>query len=105
MLQVQVPIDLGTIATTQSSAFALATPMRVRELLELAVPLALGRRSPADRRERVLRSALEGLDRGDFVIDIDGSIYNDPDSYLLCSGHVTMRFFSKRTAVNRAYPE
>lgn len=94
MLRVRVPIDLGTVATTQSSAFALATPMLVRELLEIAVAITLGRRSPPDRRRRVLESTLEGLKASEFILEIDGKTHIDPDTLLVCSGSVALRFFS-----------
>ena len=70
--------------------------MRVRELLELAIAQALGKRSPADRRQRNLATTLEGLVHKEFALDIDGRIYNDPEACIVCSGTVTMRFFSLR---------
>ena len=94
MLHVHVPIDIGTATTSQSPVFALATPMRVRELLQLAIEQALGKRAPADKRERNLATTLEGLVLRQFALDIDGRLYDDPDTCIVCSGTVTMRFFA-----------
>ncbi len=94
MIRLPIPIDLGTVATTTSGAFALATPLRVDRLLVLAILEALGKRAPQDKRERSIRRALDGLRRGDFVVDIDGRLYRRPDDVAVCSGIVTLRFFS-----------
>jgi hypothetical protein len=94
MLHVQVPIDVGTAITSQNPVFALVTPMRVRELLELAVTQALGKRAPADKRERNLAQTVAGLASRRFAVDIDGKLYDDPEACVACSGTVTLRFFS-----------
>ncbi len=63
MLRVAVPIDVSAVASTASTAFALATPLRVGDLVTAAVIEALGARAPQDKRERVVRSTLAGLSR------------------------------------------
>lgn len=94
VIRVTVPIDIGTVAQTACGAFALATPLRVDELLTVAVREALGMRAPQDKRDRVLRATLAGFEAGQFVVDIDGRIYDRPESVVLCAGAVRLRFFS-----------
>jgi hypothetical protein len=94
VIRVAVPIDVGTIAATASCAFALATPLRVDRLLTLAVREALGGRAPQDKRSRGIETTLAGFQAGRFVVDIDGRIYDRPDAVVMCSGFVTLRFFS-----------
>jgi hypothetical protein len=93
MLRVAVPIDVSAVSRTASAAFALATPLRVRDLLAAAVVDALGPRAPQDKRERVVRSTLDGLADGTFVVEIDGRVSTDPDEVVVCSGTATLRFF------------
>ncbi len=94
MIRVAVPIDVGTIAKTGSSAFALATPMRVDELLVSAIHAALGERAPQDRRERSISATLAGFSAGRFLIDVDGRLYDRPDAVVVVSGEAMLRFFS-----------
>ena len=96
MLRVAVPIDVSAVTRTASTAFALATPLRVAELLSAAVIEALGPRAPEDKRERVVRSTIAGLASGTYVLDIDGRLYTDPDDVVVCSGIATLRFFLRR---------
>jgi hypothetical protein len=96
MLRVAVPIDVSAVSSTASTAFALATPLRVADLLTAAVIEALGPRAPQDKRERVVRSTLDGLGSGRFVVEIDGREYHDPDDVAVCSGTATLRFFLRR---------
>jgi hypothetical protein len=96
MLRVAVPIDVTAVARTASAAFALATPLRVRELVTTAVIEALGPRAPQDKRERVLRSTLASLAAGTYVVEVDGRVYTDPDDVAVCSGTATLRFFVRR---------
>jgi hypothetical protein len=93
MLRVAVPIDVSAVSRTASTAFALATPLRVCDLLTAAVIEALGPRAPQDKRERVIRSTLDGLLSGTYVVEIDGRVYSDPDDVAVCSGMATLRFF------------
>lgn len=96
MLRVAVPIDVSAVASTASTAFALATPLRVADVLTAAVVEALGPRAPQDKRERVVRSVLAGLASGEYVAEIDGRIYMRPDDVAVCSGTVSLRFFLRR---------
>jgi hypothetical protein len=97
MLRVAVPIDVSAVARTASAAFALATPLRVCDLVTAAIAQALGTRAPQDKRERVLRSTLAGLREGRYAVEIDGRRYFDPEDIAVCSGTVTVRFFLRRT--------
>lgn len=96
MLRVAVPIDVSAVARTASTAFALATPLRVGELLAAAVVEALGPRAPQDKRERVVRSTLDGLRDGSYVVEVDGRVHADPDDVVVCAGTATLRFFARR---------
>src|ERR1700737_1528464 len=96
MLRVAVPIDVSAVTRTASTAFALATPLRVGDLLTAAVIEALGPRAPQDKRERGVRSSLAGLTEGTFVVEIDGGVYSDPDDVAVVSGMATLRFFLRR---------
>lgn len=96
VIRVPVPIDLGTAVTAGATAFALVTPIRVATLLELAIARALGRRAPADKRDRTLRSTLAGLRAGTFFLHVDGKPVEDPDRVIVCSGSATLRFFTRR---------
>lgn len=96
MLRVAVPIDVSAVSRTASTAFALATPLRVCDLLAAAVIEALGPRAPQDKRDRVVRNTLAGLTSGTYVVEIDGRVYDDPDDVAVCSGTATLRFFLRR---------
>jgi hypothetical protein len=102
VVRVPIPIDVATIAETASCAFALATPMRVDRLLELAVGEALGLRAPPDKRERGVRATLLGFAAGKFIVDVDGRIFDRPDAVIVCSGVATLRFYSTEPQRNRA---
>lgn len=93
MLRVAVPIDVTAVSRTASAAFALATPLRVADLLTAAVIEALGPRAPQDKRERVVRTTLDGLGAGRFVVEIDGRVYDHPEDVAVCSGTAELRFF------------
>ncbi len=97
MLRVAVPIDVSAVTRTASAAFALATPLRVDDLVRAAVFESLGSRAPQDKRDRVLRSTLDGMRAGRYAVEIDGRRYDDPDEIAVCSGIVTVRFFLRRT--------
>lgn len=101
MIRVPIPIDLPTIAATASDAFALATPLRVDRLLALAIEHSLGTRAPDDKRERSVRTNLRAFLAGQFVVDIDGRLYDRPDSVVVCSGIATLRFFASEPGRRR----
>jgi hypothetical protein len=60
----------------------------------MAVREALGARAPEDKRARSVRTTLAGFVAGKFVVDIDGRIFDRPETVVVCSGVVTLRFFS-----------
>ena len=96
MIRVSVPIDVRVVVETDSPAFALATPLRVDDLVALAVNEALGPRAPQDKRARSLRATLGGLREGKFVVDVDGRMYQRAEDVVVCAGSVTLRFFIER---------
>jgi hypothetical protein len=93
VIRVAIPIDVGMIGATGSGAFALATPLRVGDLVSLAIHEALGTRAPEDKRQRTLRTTLAGLAAGRFVVDVDGRLFRNPDDIVVCAGSVALRFF------------
>lgn len=93
MIRVRVPLDLHAVATDGSSAFALATPLRVRELLAMAVREAIGALAPPDKVHRSVRRTLAGFERGDFAVTVDGRMVGDSDAVVVCEGCVDVRFF------------
>lgn len=102
MIRVRVPLDLHAVAADGSAAFALATPLRVRELLALAVREAIGSRAPYDKFKRSVHRTLAGLDRGDFIVDINGRSFVDADAVVVCEGTADVRFFlTQRAGVRR----
>lgn len=105
MIRVRVPLDLHAVASGGSAAFALATPLRLRELLALAVCEAHGERTPHDKLARTLHRTLVGLAAGDFRVDIDGRSFVDPEAVVVCESSVNVRFFINqrpRTRVHRS---
>ncbi len=98
VIRVAIPIDVGTIAATANSAFALATPIRVDRLIALAVIAAGGARAPQEKRERTVRATLDGFRAGRFVVDVDGRIFDRPETVVVCAGTATLRFFSTEPA-------
>ncbi len=104
MIRVKVPLDLHTVAVDGSSAFALATPLRIRDLIKFAVREAIGSRAPHDKYSRSLHRTLAGLAAGDFIIDVNGRGFADADATVVCEGTVDVRFFlaaRRRTALRR----
>jgi hypothetical protein len=103
MIRVKVPLDLHAVAIGGSGAFALATPLRIRDLLKFAIREALGARAPHDKFSRSIRRTLAGLAAGDFVVDVDGRGFADADAIVLCEGTVDVRFFlrQRRPALHR----
>lgn len=96
VIRVRVPLDLHAVAATGAAAFAFATPLRVRELLEMAVREAIGMRAPYDKFQRSMHRTLAGLAAGDFTVDIDGRTFHNPDDVVLCRGTAHVRFFIGR---------
>ncbi len=98
MIRVRVPLDLHAVAADGSAAFALVTPLRVRELLALAVREAIGSRAPHDKFLRSVHRTLAGLAKGDFIVDINGRSFVDPDAVVVCEGSADVRFFLRQRA-------
>ncbi|MDP9023766.1 MAG: hypothetical protein M3N13_00135 [Candidatus Eremiobacteraeota bacterium] len=98
MIRVRVPLDLHAVATSDSIAFALATPLRVGQIIALAVREAIGTRAPHDKFERSMLRTLEGLEAGDFSVDVDGRHFTDANIVIMCEGAVDVRFFVRRGA-------
>ena len=96
VIRVRVPLDLHAVATDGSAAFALATPLRVRELIALAVREAIGARAPHDKFLRSMHRTLAGLAKGDFTVDVDGRQFADADVVVMCRGTASVRFFVGR---------
>jgi hypothetical protein len=96
VIRVRVPLDLHAVAADGAAAFALATPLRVRELIALAVREAIGARAPQDKFLRSIRRTLAGLAQGDFTVDIDGRRFADADTVVVCGGMADVRFFVGR---------
>jgi hypothetical protein len=104
MIRVKVPLDLHAVAVGGSGAFALATPLRVRDLLAFAVREAIGARAPYDKFSRSVHRTLAGLAAGDFIIDVDGRTFTDAEAIVVCEGTADVRFFlgkRRRTALHR----
>jgi hypothetical protein len=104
MIRVKVPLDLHAVAVGCSGAFALATPLRVRDLIAYAVREAIGTRAPHDKFLRSIHRTLAGLAAGDFTIDVNGRAFADPDAVVVCDRSADVRFFlskRRRGALNR----
>jgi hypothetical protein len=102
MIRVKVPLDLTAVTIGGSGAFALATPLRIRDILRFAIREALGTRAPADKFSRSVHRTLAGLAAGDFTIDINGRSFSDPDAVVVCERIADVRFFlSRRATLNR----
>lgn len=93
MISVRVPLDIHAVAANGSGAFALATPVRVADLISLAVREAIGGRAPQDKFARSVRATLGGLARGMYFVDIDGRCFTDADDVVMCGAVATVRFF------------
>jgi len=93
MIRVKVPLDLHAVAIGGSGAFALATPLRIRDLLEFAVREAIGARAPHDKFSRSVHRTLAGLAAGDFIIDVNGRSFADAEAIVVCERTADIRFF------------
>jgi hypothetical protein len=104
VIRVTIPIDIGIIGATGSEVFARATPMRIDQLIVLAVHEALGMRAPQDKRERALQATLGGFTAGHFILDVDGRLFTNPNQIVVCTESVTLRFFATESG-KRALPD
>jgi hypothetical protein len=104
MIRVKVPLDLHAVSTDGSGAFALATPLRIRDLLIFAVREAIGSRAPHDKFSRSMHRTLAGLAAGDFIVDVNGRGFSDAEAVVVCEGTADIRFFlasRRRRALHR----
>ncbi len=92
----RVPLDLHAVASGGSAAFAAATPIRIRELLALAVREVIGERAQRDIFLRSIHRTLAGFAAGDFAVDINGRRYADADAVVVCESVAAVRFFAVR---------
>ncbi|MBV9648380.1 MAG: hypothetical protein JO043_13000, partial [Candidatus Eremiobacteraeota bacterium] len=95
VIRVPVPVDFETIEATASDVFAAATPLRIGELLALAVREALGVRAPIDKLERGIRATLASFSAGEFLVDVDGRTFRRPNDIVMCAGYATLRFYAR----------
>jgi hypothetical protein len=93
MIRVRVPLDLHAVTCSGSGAFALATPLRVRDLLSLAVREVIGARAPQDKFARSMRTTLLGLSSGRFTVAIDGREFSGADDVVVCGEVASVRFY------------
>ena len=93
----RVPLDLHAVACSGSAAFALVTPLRVRDLLALAVRGSDRARAPLDKFYRSMHRTLTGIAAGDFTVDINGRTYGDVETVVVCEGTADVRFFVERS--------
>lgn len=93
VIRVRIPLDLQAVADNAAAVFAFATPLRVRDVLALAVREAIGDLAPADKFSRSVVRTLDGLYAGDFTLDIDGRTFADPETVVVCGATADVRFF------------
>ena len=98
MIRVRIPLDLHAVARGGAEVFAWATPLRVRELLALAVREAIGELAPPDKFSRSVHRTLSGLCSGTYTLDIDGRTFADPDDVVVCGCTADVRFYVKHRA-------
>jgi hypothetical protein len=99
VIRVRIPMDIRAVADGGSAAFALVTPMRVRDLLALAVRESIGSMAPDDKFARSVRRTLSGFLAGDFTVQIDGRLFVDPEDVVVCNGIADVRFFLNRVTL------
>jgi hypothetical protein len=96
VIRVRIPLDLEAVARDGAAVFAFATPVRVRELLALAVREAIGELAPADKFSRSVHRTISGLRAGDYTLNVDGKTFADPDAVVVCGNTADVRFFVRR---------
>jgi len=96
MIRVKVPLDVHAVAIGGSGAFALVTPLRIRDVLEFAVREAVGLRAPHDKFTRSVHRTLAGLAAGDYIVEINGRRFADADQVVVCERTADVRFFLTR---------
>ena len=101
VVRVNVPLDLSVVRSTACAAFALATPMRIEEIVALAVREAQGARAPVDKIKRCIRTTLAGFYAGNFAVDVDGRAFCDPRAVVMCERWANVRFFLRTRVAKR----
>jgi hypothetical protein len=101
VVRVNVPLDLSVVRSTACAAFAFATPMRIEEIVALAVREAQGARAPVDKIRRCIRATLAGLYAGNFFVDVDGRAFRDPRTVVMCERWANVRFFLRTRTAKR----
>ncbi|MBV8689860.1 MAG: hypothetical protein JOZ59_07135 [Candidatus Eremiobacteraeota bacterium] len=101
MVRVNVPLDLSVVRSTACAAFALATPLRIDQIIALAVREAQGAKAPVDRIARCIRTTLAGFYAGHFFVDVDGRAFGDPRAVVMCERWANVRFFLRAGAPKR----
>jgi len=101
VIRVSVPLDLSIVRSTACAAFAFATPLRIEEIVALAVRDAQGARAPVDKIKRCIRATLAGLRAGTFFVDVDGRAFRDPCAVVMCERWANVRFFLRTGAAKR----
>ena len=92
------------VASTACTAFALATPLRIEELVALAVREAQGAKAPLDKIKRCIGATLSGLRSGSFLVDVDGRMFGDPRAVVMCERWANVRFFLHASAARGKRP-
>ena len=101
VVRVNVPLDLSVVRSTACAAFAFATPMRIEEIIALAVREAQGARAPVDKIRRCIRTTLAGFYAGNFFVDVDGRAFRDPHTVVMCERWANVRFFLRTRTAKR----
>ena len=96
VIQVRIPLDLQAIADGGASAFALATPLALSQILALAVRESIGTLAPQDLYERNLARTLAAVGSGDIQVTVDGRECMRADEVIVCGSFASVRFFLRR---------
>ncbi len=100
VIHVRVPLDLHAIADGDASAFALATPLSLVQILALAVRQSIGERAPRDLFERNFERTLAALDSGEITVTVDGRECRRLDEVVVCETNASVRFFLSRARLS-----
>ena len=101
VVRVNVPLDLSVVRSTACAVFALATPMRIDQIVALAVREAQGAKAPVDKIKRCIRATLAGFYAGHFFVDVNGRTFRDPRTVVMCERWANVRFFLRARAAQR----
>ncbi|MBV8246169.1 MAG: hypothetical protein JOZ38_09635 [Candidatus Eremiobacteraeota bacterium] len=93
VIRVRVPLDVHAVASSGSGVFTVATPLRLGDVVALAVREAQGTRAPHDKVERSVNHTLAALRAGSFTVDVDGRTFARADDVVVCADYADVRFF------------